>query len=520
MPVPTEASPYDEIDYPGHAFPNTHPARVAAVGILRGMNPGPIEHCRVLEVGCGDGANLIPMAYELPHARFLGIDLAARPIARGRERIGRLGLSNVELEAMDLMDVEEDMGQFDFIIAHGLYSWVSEVVRHRVLEICARHLASTGIAFVSYLAEPGNQIRDVLRQLLLRFSDHTADVGARVRRARQLMGIFAAAPVGGPAFHELARSFAQEFEKLDDGVIYHDWLAPENAAMYVTGFVDVASRLGLAFLGEAEYFMMRYEHDPLLAAAREELVRLEEQDIVMKEQLLDFLRGRRFRQTLLCHGNVLLSRPEARRVFGLAASSQLALVDEPNLSTSELAEFRSPRGNSLRIDHPVVKTVLARLGGEWPRAIPFAELLTGAREAAGRTDAGSGQGDADVLGAVLLACYGASYAEFFAHAPRFTLTAGERPRASAVARDEIDRTPLVTNLRHENLRIDDALGAALLRLLDGTRDRRQIVDSLTEMVASGSVPSPKVQGGDVREAIASQLDDSLKGLAHSALLEA
>jgi methyltransferase-like protein len=327
-------------------------------------------------------------------------------------------------------------------------------------------------------------------------------------------------PAGADPFQEVARKQSMEFEKLQDGAIYHDWLAPVNAAMYITEFVGLAALHGLAFVGEAEYFMSRYEHDPTLGPARAELERLEEHDVIMKEQLLDFLRCRRFRQTLLCRANVTLSRPTPERVLTLAAASPLKLVGQPNLASREVAEFRSPHDMSLKIDHPVAKAALHRLGREWPRAVPVEQLLADARVETGRTDPESELNDAEILGGILLACCGAAHAELYARAPRFVLSPGERPRASAVARAEVTRTHLVTTLRHESLRIADQLGVALLGLLDGTRERSAIADALVQLIESGQVALPQAAPSDVRAGVAQGLEASLQGLARSALLEA
>src|SRR5512145_2790817 len=120
----TSTTIYDAVAYPGHPYPQTHPDHLATLARLHGMTPAPANRCRVLDLGCGDGANLIPMALTLPESRFLGVDLAQAPIRRGQELIAQLGLSNIRLEAMDLMDFSPEDGSFDYIIAHGLYSWV------------------------------------------------------------------------------------------------------------------------------------------------------------------------------------------------------------------------------------------------------------------------------------------------------------------------------------------------------------------------------------------------------------
>src|SRR5215467_8994536 len=111
---------YDELPYPGLAFAETHPDRLATMATLFGMTPAPVEGCRVLELGCGDGGNLIPMAFTLPKSCFTGLDLAGTAIARGRSLLGALDLSNIRLLHLDLLDVSIDFGEFDYIIAHGL----------------------------------------------------------------------------------------------------------------------------------------------------------------------------------------------------------------------------------------------------------------------------------------------------------------------------------------------------------------------------------------------------------------
>jgi len=153
--------PYDEFLYENYAYPQTHINRLATLAILLGMTPVPIENCRVLELACGDGSNLLPMAYAFPSSRFLGIDRAAKPIASGREIIERLGLKNLELRQFDLMDMAEESGEFDYIIAHGLYSWVPPPVRDRLLQLCRSHLAllaevNQPVYFHQFIQHAGN----------------------------------------------------------------------------------------------------------------------------------------------------------------------------------------------------------------------------------------------------------------------------------------------------------------------------------------------------------------------------
>src|SRR5262245_53527423 len=142
------ATSYDEVPYESHPLPQTHPAHLAAVARLFGLLTPPPERCRVLEIGCASGGNLIPMALTLPGSSFVGIDLSERQVAEGHRLAGALGLGNVELLHRDVLDVGDELGRFDYVLCHGVYSWVPAPVRDRALELCATNLAPNGVAYV------------------------------------------------------------------------------------------------------------------------------------------------------------------------------------------------------------------------------------------------------------------------------------------------------------------------------------------------------------------------------------
>ena len=155
---------YDEVLYPPTSFPQTHPNRLATIAFLRGLQPAPINNCRVLELGCGVGSNIVGMAFQLPASEFIGPDLARRPIESGQNFVKELGLSNVTLYQIDVCEADsERFGRFDYIIAHGLYSWVPQPVRDALLKLCARALTPHGVAMISYATYPGGFIEQLIR---------------------------------------------------------------------------------------------------------------------------------------------------------------------------------------------------------------------------------------------------------------------------------------------------------------------------------------------------------------------
>ena len=157
----TEADPsadrslYDRVPYPGYPYAQTDPDRLATLATLFGLEPPALETCRVLELGCGDAANLVSLAVSYPDASFLGVDAAQGAVARARALVAALGLTNVALEAGALERMQPSPGGFDYVIAHGVYSWVAPPVRDRLLALCRSALSAHGVAYVSYDALPG-----------------------------------------------------------------------------------------------------------------------------------------------------------------------------------------------------------------------------------------------------------------------------------------------------------------------------------------------------------------------------
>ena len=182
---------YDEVPYDSLAFPQTHPGTIATVATLFGMTPAPVTNCRVLELGCAAGFNIIPMAATLPDSRFVGVDLSARQVAEGQEAIKVAGLTNIELRPMSIMDVGDDFGRFDYIICHGVFSWVPAEVREKILEIAARNLAPQGVAYVSYNCFPGWHLAGMIREMMLYHTQRFPEPAKRIQQARAFLDYLA-----------------------------------------------------------------------------------------------------------------------------------------------------------------------------------------------------------------------------------------------------------------------------------------------------------------------------------------
>src|ERR1700722_7510956 len=243
---------YDQVLYPAQTFPWTHPNRLATAAFLRGMQPAPINRCRVLELGCGSGMNLMGMAFQLPTSEFIGLDLARRPIASGQSFIRELGLANIELHSIDLCEASsEQFGMFDFIIAHGLYSWVPQPVRERILAVCRKMLRPQGVAYISYNAYPGNHLRDLVRGMMRFHRSGLEDSIDKVGQARGLLKFLAESTTRTDYYVATIRAQYDRTLKYQDAAFFHDDLSEVNQPFYFHEFMADAQRHGLKFVGEA-----------------------------------------------------------------------------------------------------------------------------------------------------------------------------------------------------------------------------------------------------------------------------
>jgi methyltransferase-like protein/2-polyprenyl-3-methyl-5-hydroxy-6-metoxy-1,4-benzoquinol methylase len=517
---------YDEVPYDSHPFAQSHPDRLATVAKLFGLRTPPLESARVLELGCAAGGNILPFALDNPNSKVIGIDLAARQINDGQKLINALGVKNIELKHASILDVDASYGEFDYIICHGVYSWVPSAVQEKIMRIAQEQLAQNGVLYISYNTYPGwhmrGMIRDMMRYHVQRFLGPTV----RVRQARSLLDFLQqSVKQESSAYGVLLKQEVETIRKQADHYLYHEHLEEVNEPLYFHQFMDRANNHDLQYLGEARVGVMVTSN---FGPEVEKTLKMLANDLVQMEQYMDFLRNRMFRETLLCRKRVPLERtltPEV--VKGLNISSS-ARPTNPTIdlqgATSE--SFQSPSGMNMSTTLPLLKATMLSLQEMWPSSVPFEQLRLRAYEKLGKPaplDPQQTAQDLHLIGMGLLNCYlGSDLVEFRTAAPQFVTKPGDKPTVSQLNREQLKISRMITNRRHEVVNLND-FEYHLVSRLDGNHDRAALANAMTEL-ANKNVITIQEKGevikdaNRLREASGILVEHSLANLARQALL--
>ena len=294
---------YKELGYKSYPFPFTTPAYLEAYGTLVGLKPPTAKTARVLELGATYGGNIISQAAHNPEATFVGIELSQDQVEKGNKIIGDAKLDNVSLVQGDILNFDESMGTFDYIIAHGFYSWISDEMKDKLLDIISHHLADNGIAYVSYNTYPGWHTMEEVRQLML-FANRGHDEFThkeKVLRGKTVGSLVGAQILNYDNLKERNSKFLGALRSVmqkDDYYVGHDHLEPHNDPCYLYQFNDHLKANNLAYVGDADLTLsMVRTYDESIADKLEQLAPNSQAD---QEQYLDFMLDTTFRKSIIC----------------------------------------------------------------------------------------------------------------------------------------------------------------------------------------------------------------------------
>jgi SAM-dependent methyltransferase len=442
---------YDEVRYSNYPYAQTHPDRLATVAAMHGVpGPDPVS-ARVLELGCGAGRNLLVMTVATPGIQAVGVDLAGEVIEEGRRVVAELGIDNLELRQGDVAALTNgELGDFDYVIAHGVYTWIPEEARGALLACVHSHLAADGIGYISYNANPGGYMRRALREAGLWFAREERGLAATAERAQELYRFLFENRAGtsdwwGGLLESQLPAFAA-------GPVYrlvHDDLSEHWNPVWFADFAARAAAAGLAYVGEADLGNLLPGGVP--DEVETDLLVLTGEDRIAYEQLSDMLRCMFFRQSVVCRDSrtpVAGPSPDMLRDLHFAARGDAASDPAPG---------------------SLLGSAIALLRSRAPDTIAFSELRAAL------------SAEPDVLSAAMLEAFNTERVMLH-RAPLLSARPAdvERPVASRLARWQAARGAEITSLAYATVMVEEPAARLLITLLDGTRDRAALREEFAE----------------------------------------
>lgn len=472
-------SPYDLFPYRGSVVSNASSGHLALCSRWHhGPRPS-VRRFRLAELGCGDGANLLPLAFYDPESTFIGIDNAKAELDRACAGAKRLGLENTRFVLRDVRDLDPaDFAPCDYVIAHGIYSWVPKDAREAILAFCRQSLATAGLAYVSYNAQPGWGMRRVVRETLLRDrSVREAPLGEKAERAIEAAARLLEDLPSRDYAHAVL--LADELERVRDGkpfYVYHEYLADVNEGFWLGDFVNDARRQGLEYVADAQF--CRWEgHVP--AELRDALAR-RDLDPVEQEETADLLGDRYFRASILCRTDAPRTSGSRRELIERShVATSLHAVSDPFDLREDLIErfvgqgIASGNVPEVTLNAAITKAAVVLLAARWPAGMRLQELFDGAADLLSGHGCAVPDGARSQLSDELITLFEAGQVEFRLSEPASPAELPEYPRAHALARYEAEHREALTSPYHVPIPFEPAV-RAMIRDLDGRRSHVEL----------------------------------------------
>jgi len=485
----TLSTSYNEIPYSSYPFAQTAPELLQGIGRLFGLNAPSPSKARILEIGSAAGNNIISMAARYPASTCVGIDYAVKQIEAGQKLVKEMGLTNVVLKHLSVMDIDKSFGEFDYIITHGVMSWVPTEVQEKILEVCSTNLSPDGIAYVSYNTLPGwNSVRSV-RELMLYHSSMYNTAPEKAQAARQILKFIGDSARSNNNL-QLAQVIERENEILNnqpDSYLLHEHLEENNHQFYFHEFMAMAAKKNLQYLGETSLEkMFSGNFSPEIAE-----VLATSTDIVRTEQYMDYINDRRFRCTLLCHKDRILNRTlNSTDLLDGYVYNRFAFPEnfkDINIAKPETQKFNAASGMVLTTDDQVAVSILKALFDHQAEPIHVKKLVKNATESLKKIKHPlATRPEAEIQDAVcqiIMRYIFIAGVYFYTEPQPYTSDVSAKPTVSKLALFQATMQPWISSQRQEHIGITP-FDNKLIAMLDGTRDVAMLIKEMLPFFAS------------------------------------
>ena len=517
---------YDETPYHSYPYPQSQPDHLRAMGMIFGMNPPELKKARVLELGCAEGGNIIPHAVNYPNSEFIGVDLSKVQIEAGQKHLKSLGLKNIQLKHVSITDVnEKEYGKFDYIICHGVMSWVPKEVREKIFDIASKQLTPNGVAYISYNTLPGWNTVRTIRDMMLYHAEGFQAPQDKVSQSRLLLKFVKDSLEGQNTPY--ANFMKQEFDLLSnqsDHYLRHDHLEEDNKQFYFNEFMKEAGNRGLQYLSDTSIASMYVGNMPKVAAEKLQTVN----DIVKTEQYMDYITNRRFRSTLLCHKEVKLNRnlnadliKKFRMTFNITPDPEEVKKGTDNNDVMKFY-YNNDKENFISSSSPILKAVLIVFSENNNTPLSFDEVVDIANK---KLKGSQKENIAKELLANAMQLVIKGYMQLSLLAPASKKPDLKKPKVTKLAYYQATETPnnWVTNPMHNAVGVN-AFDKFAIKYMDGKHTKEQIVDQLVGEINDGKITIQKdgkaiENKDDVKKHIEAFMDNTILRLSQQSLFE-
>jgi methyltransferase-like protein/2-polyprenyl-3-methyl-5-hydroxy-6-metoxy-1,4-benzoquinol methylase len=363
---------YNALPYSSYSYSKSNPMHLSTIAKLVGMEPPPLKNAKVLELGCASGGNIIPFAMQYPESNIIGVDLSDVQINKGIDFTKHLNIPNVDLLACSIGDIDESFGKFDYIIAHGLYSWVNEPLKQKILSICNHNLNENGIAYVSYNTLPGWNNLMTIRDMALYHSQNFKAIDEKIDQTKSLLSFISDAIKDNDSFYsKLIMQSVNLLTNKPNDYIAHEFLESENTPCYFSEFIEKVKANNLRYVSDtniASMFLDNYSEK--ISAKLKEI-----NEVERIEQYLDFIVNRTFRSSILCHKSQKLDRsldiklaPHFRYKMDITKNENKDANDQTSFT------FLNNPDETIASDNPIMISLLSQLAKKYTFVL-FDDLL-------------------------------------------------------------------------------------------------------------------------------------------------
>lgn len=459
---------YNAISYPGVVSPNTRPDHLSLCSLWHEGPRPPLNAFRLIEIGCGDAANLLPIAFYNPESVFIGIDNAEAELDRARKGAQYLELKNIRFVPADIREFgPTGFAPCDYIIVHGLFSWAPQEVRDAILHFCRQTLTQSGLAYISYNAQPGWAIRRLVRKILMREpSVAEAAVEHKAQRAMEYAArLLDDLPSREFAYVTLLSDELERVGKSKHGYVFHEYLTQVNEGFWLGDFVKCARRHGLDYLADAQF--CRWE-----GYIPEEIGRALDRrklDRIQREEAADLLGNRYFRASILCRADAWRADMDQSRLMNevYIATSLRAKSDPFELADGIAERFYSHSPAEVTLEAAITKAAVLVLASQWPFGMRLEQLHRKAMELIEKKGYEPSTDSCSLLKDDLITLFESGQIDFRLKDSGHIRKLNENPKIHALARYEVECRDALTTRYHMPLPLDSRM-SSLAQGLDGS----------------------------------------------------